>query len=435
VALRLASLDALIDPDHRVRMVWKFVEGLDLSVLYASIRSVEGRAGHPPADPRILLALWLFATIEGIGSARALARLCEQHLAYQWLCGGVGMNHKSLSDFRVGHGALLEQLLVNAFAALLKSGIASLDTVAQDGMRVRASAGAASFRRASTLEDCQRQAEQRISQLRSDLDADPTATSRHQKAARDRAAADRLRRVEVALAAAEKMKVQQEKTAQRRAERAARQAAAEAATAEAAGKPAPEPPPQPKPDPEPRVSTTDPEARVMKMADGGYRPAYNVQFATDTKTGLIAGVAVDARGSDMGKLLAMSNQLKDHYDVRPTNHLVDGGFTKLKDIQALEAAGTSVYAPPPKPRDSTRDPAEPLPDDTPELAAWRKRMATDQAKEIYKKRAATAECINAQARNRGLVRLLVRGIEKVKAVMMLHALTHNMVRMWSMTRP
>ena len=206
VELRSLSLEDLIASDHRVRLVWAFCATLDLGPLYRAIKAVEGRPGHPAADPRIFVAPWLFATTEGVGSARALARLCAQHVAYQWLCGGVGLNHKTLADFRVAHGAVLEGLLVDSFAALLRSGIASLDRVAQDGVRVRAGAGAASFRRSSTLKACHRAAKAHVERLRSELDADPSALSRREAAARERAAADRLRRVEAAVAAAETRK-------------------------------------------------------------------------------------------------------------------------------------------------------------------------------------------------------------------------------------
>lgn len=411
VELRALSLDDLLPADHRARLVWAFVEGLDLAPLHEAIKAVEGRPGHPPADPRVLMALWLYATIEGIGSARALARHCREHLAFQWLCGGVGVNHKSLADFRVGHGALLERLLTDGFAALLAAGVASLERVAQDGVRVRASAGAASFRRASTLEACRRQAEEQVARLRAELDADPGAASRRQRAARERAAAERQRRVEAALAAAEQLAAQ----------RAA--GAGKAGRRKGAGKPS-------KSGAEARASTTDAEARVMKMADGGWRPAYNAQFATDTTTGLIAGVAVDNVGSDMGHMAPMSHSLATRYGRRPRQHLVDGGFTKLDDIVALAAMDVSVYAPVPAPRDPSRDRYKPLPDDPPAIAAWRQRMGTDQAKAIYRERAATAECVNAQARNRGLLRFLVRGTAKVKAVLMWHALAHNMACLW-----
>jgi transposase len=167
-----------VPDDHRVRLVWRFVEGLDLAPLLVGIKAVEGHAGHAATDPRILLALWLYATVKGIGSARELARLCEEHVAFRWLCGGISMNAKTLADVRIGHGAVLEQLLADSFTALVRAGVANLDRVAQDGVRVRAAAGAASFRRHSTLEECRRAAEQAIADLRTRLEADPGSASR-----------------------------------------------------------------------------------------------------------------------------------------------------------------------------------------------------------------------------------------------------------------
>jgi transposase len=414
VELRALSLDQLLPPEHRARQAWAFVAGLDLRPLYDRSKAVEGHPGHPPADPRILVALWLEATLDGVGSARELDRLCRAHVADQWLAGGVAMNHKSLADFRVGHGELLERLLVDGFAALLQAGMASLDCVAQDGMRVRASAGAASFRRASTLEACRQAAEAQVERLRAELEADPAAASRRQAAGRERAARERQARVERALAAAAAL-------ARRRAARVGKG----------------EPPP------EPRASTTDPEARVMKMADGGYRPAYNVQLVSDTRSGLIAAVEVDAQGSDSGKLAPMSERLVELYRARPGRHLVDGGYVRLADIERLERAGCEVLAPPracppaPRaatggPRDPGRDPHRPLPDDPPGVAAWRRRMGGEAAKTIHKRRAATAELANAQARNRGLTRLLVRGTSKVKAAVLWLALAHNLARRWAL---
>jgi transposase len=421
VELRAVSLDDLVAADHRVRLVWDFVEGLDLTPLYAEIKAVAGRPGHPPADPRILVALWLYATVKGIGSARELARLCEEHIAFQWLCGGVGMNHKTLSDFRGAQGPVLEILLVDSFAALIKAGVASLDRVAQDGVRVRASAGAASFRRHATLEACHQRAKTEVERLRRELDADPGAASRREAAARRRAVEDRERRVGEALAITEAFQAEHHERARRRAERAAKRGETDD------GK---QPEPEPKPEKEPRASTTDAEARVMKMADGGFRPAYNVQFAGDTRSGAVAGVAVDNSGSDMGKMAPMNDALAAAYGTRPAEHLADGGFAKLDDIETLAEAGVTTYVPVPAPRDRSRDRHTPRPDDPPAVAAWRKRMGTDEAKAIYKERAATAECVNAQARNRGLIRFLVRGLDKVKAVALWHALAHNMVCGW-----
>jgi transposase len=431
---RAVSLDDLVPEDHRVRLVWRFVEGLDVTPLQAVIKSIDGHAGHPAADPRILLALWLYATVKGIGSARELARLCEDHSAYRWLCGGVGMNAKTLADFRVAHGAVLERLLVDSFTSLVRAGVASLQRIAQDGVRVRAAAGAASFRRHSTLEACRREAEQAIRDLRARLDADPGSASRQQAAARRRAAEERERRVRAALAVTEELQARQQDQARLAAERAAQDAervtrkarrdAGKAAKGRTATAPADQPPR------EPRASTTDAEARVMKMADGGFRPAYNVQFAADTESGAIAGVSVDNVGSDMGKMAPMSDALAEQYDERPGQHLADGGFAKLGDIETLAWHGVEVFVPAPKPRDPDRERHAPCPGDTPAIAAWRQRMGRDDAREIYKERASTVECANAQARNRGLTKFVVRGLEKAKAIALWFALVHNMMCGW-----
>jgi transposase len=431
-------------------MVWRFVQDLDLSALYARIRAVEGHPGHPPADPRLLVALWLYATLEGVGSARALARLCEEHLAFQWLCGGVGVNHKTLSDFRVGHGAVIERLLVDSFAALVRTGVASIERIAQDGVRVRACAGAASFRRRSTLRVCRERAAAEVARLRAELDADPAACSRRQAAARERAAVDRERRVREALAVAEALhglehgleEAGRRAGAARAAGKAARKEAGkdddggrgdDGGCGPAAGplsEPVSEPLPEPVPPKEPRVSTTDPEARVMKMADGGFRPAWNVQLAVDPRSGTIAAVAVDNVGSDMGRLAPMSTALEAAYGTRPGEHLADGGFAKLADIETLTEAGVVAYVPPPVPRDPDRDRHAPRPGDSDAVAAWRVRMGGDAATAIYRQRAASVECANAQARNRGLMRFMVRGVVKVKAVVLWLALAHNMACGW-----
>jgi hypothetical protein len=295
--------------------------------------------------------------------------------------------------------------------------VASLDRVAQDGVRVRASAGAASFRRPPTLEACHRGAKTEVERLRRELAADPGAASRHEAAARRRAVEDRERRVGEALAITEALQAEQHERARRRAERAAKRGETDD------GK-------EPEPEKEPRASTTDAEARVMKMADGGFRPAYNVQFAADTKSGAVAGVSVDNVGSDMGKMAPMNDALAAAYGRRPPQHLADGGFARLDDINTLAQAGVTTFVPVPAPKDKSRDRHAPRPDDPPEVAGWRRRMATEEAKTIYKQRAATAECVNAQARNRGLTRFIVRGIDKVKAVALWHALAHNMACSW-----
>jgi transposase len=439
VALRAVSLDELVADDHRVRQVWAFALRLDLSALYRAIKAVEGRPGHPPADPCLLVALWLQATVDGVGSARALARLCTEHHAYRWLCGGVGMNHKTLADFRVAHGGLLDRLLADSFAAMLGAGLASLARVAQDGVRVRAAAGAASFRRRPRLLELQRQAAERVAALRAELDSDPAATSRRQAAARERAARQRGERIQAALAALDTLKSKSKAKAEPRVASKAPETktkTAETQAAETQGtktKSSKTQGTKAKAGAAPRVSTTDAAARVMKMADGGFRPAYNLQFASDTGSGMIAALSLDACGSDMGKLAPMVDQLAASYGGRPGQHLADGGYASLADIQALDAKGTTAYVPVPQPKDESRDRHQPRADDSEAIAAWRQRMGSAEGRAIYKERAATAECANAQARNRGLRQFPVRGLTKVTAVALWFALAHNMMRILALT--
>jgi len=395
--MRVCALESLIPEDHPVRVVWAYVSELDLSGLLGKIKAVEGGAGASATDPRILLTLWLYATLRGIGSARELARRCDPdtgEVPFQWICGGVSVNYHTLADFRVEHTEVLDGLLTNSVAVLLEQDLVSMERVAQDGMKVRASAGAASFRRRPRLEEFRDQAHQQVEALKQELESDPTAGTRRQQAARQRAAAERAARLRQALEQLPQVE---------------------------ASKPA-------KDQDKARVSTTDPDARVMKMGDGGFRPAFNVQLATDTQTQIITGVDVTNSGGDQGKLAPMVEQHQERYQEKPQEMLVDGGFAKKEDIEKVEQAGTTVYAPVQASKDPERDPHTPRPDDTPQVAAWRQRMATPQAKEIYKERASTAECVNAHARNRGLYQFRVRGLIKVKAVVLLYVLAHNLLR-------
>ena len=400
------DLDASLPDDHPARTIWAFLERLDLSPFYASIRSVLGRAGHPTTDPQVLLALWLFATSEGIGSARQIDRLCKEHDAYRWLCGGVPINYHTLSDFRVAHQEALDNLLTEILASMMSAGLVKLQHVAQDGMRVRASAGTSSFRRESSLQRCLVEAEQQVVALAAEREhPDPGRTAR-QEAARERAARERQQRVEKALQRLPKVQAAKERS-KKTESKAKKKKVTEA-----------------------RVSTTDPESRVMKMPDGGFRPAYNLQLAADEDSQVIVAVAVDTTGSDGGQAPSGVEQVVRRTGRSPKAYLMDGGFAKREDVTTLELCGVTVYAPTRSPRTTTsgRTKADPRCDDTPEVARWRERMETEEAKEIYKGRAATAECVNAHARRYGLRQLLVRGADKVLSVLLLVAVTHNLLR-------
>ena len=397
--MRAVDLESTIPDDHRARTVWAYVEQVNLGALYARIKAVEGGVGRSPIAPEVLLALWLFATLEGVGSARAIARLTDEHDAYRWLCGGVSVNYHTLADFRVGHGNLLDELLTSSVASLLSVGAVKMTRLAQDGMRVRASAGSKSFRRKATLEECLKQAKERVAKLKSEIDVDPSGPSRREAAARNRVARERQEKIEQALRRLPKL----EEAKARQNERSKKKVK------------------------EARVSMTDPEATIMKMPNGGYNPAYNAQFCTDTESQVIVGVDMLMEGTDHGQLTPMLEQVEARYVRTPNEYLVDGGYVSVQQIEAVESKCT-VYAPVPERSRDTLGPHAPHPKDTPGVARWRARMGTEEAKAIYKDRASTAECVNALARERGLTRLRVRGLEKTKAVLTVYALAHNLMR-------
>jgi transposase len=405
------DLDASLAEDHPARAIWAYLEEIDLEAFYDSIEAVEGEAGRPATDPQVLLALWLLATSEGVGSARRLARLCDEHDAYRWLRGGVPINYHMLADFRVTHQRALDDLLTRILATLLSAGLVSLHRVTQDGLRVRASAGAASFRGKAGLDKALAQARTQVKRLAHATHVPDRDVTQRQQQARERAARERQARVAEALAllpdvAAAKQR-QKYTLAEPRRERVR----------------------------EPRVSTTDPEARVMHMPDGGFRPAYNVQLATDAPSQVIVGVAISTRGTDQGEALPMAEQVTERTGQYPAEYLVDGGYVKRDDITTLERSGTSVFAPvrPPRTLTSGREAATPRKDDSAEVIAWRTRMETETAKTIYKQRGATAECVNAHARRYGVLQFGVRGVDKILSVMLLVAITHNLLRWIALT--
>ena len=392
------DLDAQLPEDHPARAIAAVIERLDLSALYTPIAARDEVAGAPAIDPQILLALWVYATSEGEGSAREIWRLTQLHAAYRWLCGGVEVGYHTLSDFRSQQGAVLDDLITQVLAVLMRQELVDLSRVAQDGTRVRASAGAASFRRAQTLQALMQEARAHLEAVTREA-ADPAISTRR-AAARKRGAQQRLERLEAALTQLPEVTETKKRSG------------AKDATV--------------------RVSTTDPDARIMKMGDGGFRPAFNVQFATTTDAArVIVGVEATNRGSDAGQSTPMLEQIEQRTGVRPAAMLVDGGYTQHEAIDQAAEQAVTLYAPVPKPRKGDpRDPHRPRDGDSEAVAAWRQRMDTDQAKAIYKQRAATAETVNADAKaHRGLDRLAVRGLGKVLGSASLFALTYNLLRL------
>jgi transposase len=400
IELRAVDIESLIGEDHRVRVIWTYVEGLDLSELEDRIKARADRPGHPATSPRLLLALWLYATSDGVGSARALERLCSSHDAYRWLCGGVSVNYHTLADFRVGCADLLDRLLSEHVAALAKAGLIDLDTLAQDGVRIRASAGAASFRREATLDRHLAMAQAVVEELKCEVEARSDASNQRIQAAKQRAARERSERLKAAQTALAEIKRQRQEREEKRGN----------------GK-------KPK---EPRASTTDAEARVMKMADGGFRPAYNVQVASAAGEQIVVAAEVCNTGSDRGLMRPMLERLRALMGHFPRRHLADGGFGSAQDIEWAHDERIEVYCPPTQSKHGT-DPYLPRRGDGAGVAAWRARMASEAGQAQYKPRA-ICECIHARWRNWDLRQLTVRGIEKVRAVVLWYALTNNILQ-------
>ncbi len=399
IEFRRFEFDELIGPDHVARVLWAYVERLDLRELYVAIRAYEHGPGRPPPDPRVILALWLYACVEGVGSARALERLTEEHHGFMWLRGGVPANYHLLSDFRRDSAAVVDRLLSEGVAALASQGLIELQTLAQDGVRIRAAAGAASLRRRPRLQQLLEEARQRVATLKQELDADADASNKRLRAARERTARERVERIEAALRALSD-----------------RDGSDPPATGDGQDDTK-----------APRASTTDAQARVMRMPDGGWRPAYNMQITSDVDGMIVTDIAVDTSGSDGGLMAPAVERFEARFERHPQRWLADGGYTVLKDIASVTAKGIAVFCPL-KPRRNPRNhPADPRPGDPPAVAQWRRRMVDDDNPAGWMRRRAQIERFHAVLRQRGLWRFTVRGIHNVRSVLALHALAHNVL--------
>jgi transposase len=411
LAMVVQCADDLVRALHPVRTVMAVVEKLDVSGFCEPIRAREGIAGRDATDPRLLVGLWLYACVRGIGSARELARRCEESAPFRWLCGGVGVNHRLLSDFRVDHAEALDALFTQVLVTLVDKKLVRVSRISQDGVRIRVSAGSSSFRREERLQQLLVQAQQQVLELRKQLEspAQSAAVTARQKAARTRAAELRQQRLEQAIAQLPELKKKQAEAAQR----AGQGKCGDQIRAR-----------------QPRVSTTDAATRGMKMANGGFNPAANVQLATDTESRAILGVEVSNEGSDSAGLSEpMRQQVEQRTGGKVEQHLVDGGYLRMEDIVDAHQQGVELFVPP-KPARNPQNRGhelEPKPSDSEAIRAWKQRMESEEGKKIYKQRAATSETVNAELRTyRGLAPLTVRGLNKIKCVALWCAVAYNL---------
>jgi transposase len=403
--------DDLVSKLHSVRTVMAVVEKLDLSGFSQPIKAREGVRGRDATDPQLLVALWLYACVRGIGSARELARRCEECAPFRWMCGGVTVNHRLLSDFRTDHSEALEALFTQVLATMVDKKLVRVSRISQDGVRVRVSAGSNSFRREERLEDLLRQAQQHLAELKQQLEspAHLAGLSKRKKAAQERAAKERQQRIEAALGQLPELKQKQAEAAKR----AGQGKCGDQIRAK-----------------QPRVSTTDAFPRVMKMANGGYNPGVNVQLASDTASRAILGVEVSNEGSDSAGLSEpMRQQVERRTGGKVEQHLVDGGYLRMEDIVEAHQQGVELYVPPKpakNPNNRGRE-LEPKPEDSEAVQAWKRRMDSEQGKKIYHQRASTSETIHADLRAHGLTQFTVRGLSKIKCVVLWSAIAYNVM--------
>lgn len=412
VEINIACLDDLLDKDHQVRQVWKYVESLDLSKCLSNIKSVEGQAGRTKIDPKILVALWLYATIKGITSTYVLNEYTKEHLAFKWLCGGVQIERRTISQFRANNGELFDDLLTQGITVFMRAGIVTLEEVAQDGLRVRASAGRGSFRREYRIDELHEIAEKRVKQLKDELNENPQACRDRQEVNKKKACEEKLQRLEKAKAEFNKFCEDVNKTKKKHKKKLLTDEEKENV----------------------KISSTDPEARIMKMPDGGYRPAYNFQYVVDTKKNIVVAANVVNVGSDGGQIGIVYERILNKFG-KIKRYLTDGGFKSPEDIEKLTKDGCEAFIPvqtKARGNKEAKDPYKPKTTESEALGKWRIRMGKEESKVIYKRRAATIELLNANLRNWGLYQVTLRGLEKVKGIASMCAVAHNMLRAFSL---
>jgi transposase len=408
-------IDELLASDHPARMIEAVVGKLNLSAYYDAIEARGEQPGRPATDPAMLITLLIYAATENIGCGREIERRCQSQDAFRWICGGVSVCYKVITEFRVAHERALDDLFTQVLAALVRQGVVGIERISQDGTKVKASAGSSSFHRRKTTEDLLVRARAHVEKLKEQLDpAEAAKVTAAQKAARERGAREKAERLERTLVELGEMEAGRAKWARGKDKKY-----------------------------ESRSSSTDPEARNMKMGDGGMRPAYNVQVASDPASRAIVGVEVCKRGVDNHLDAPMREQIRRRVagltdaagkPLAIKEHLLDGGYAGIEDVEAAKKEGVTLYVPPRErepgpdvdPKTGTR------PSDPPEVVEWRARMSTEEAKAIYGERGKTSETINADLKTfRGLSEFRVRGLGRVRCVALWSALAYNIMHFGS----
>jgi transposase len=304
------DLERLIPRDHAARGIWAMVSQLDLSGLEERIRAVEGRAGQSSLDPRLLMSLWIYGCSEGVSSARELSRLCDYEPGCLWLTGMQPINYHTLSSFRVEHKEELNRLFVQVLGLLSSEGLIEMKRITQDGTKVRAFAGGNSFRREKHLRQHLEMARQQVASLGNPDEEE--SNEKRQRQARERGQKEKQARLEEALKELEQLQQGRKKSETDNV----------------------------------RASSSDPQARVMKQANGGFAPSYNVQITTDATCGLVVGVDVTQAGNDCDQLEKAIDRVEANTGKTPQQVLVDGGYTMKHDnIERMAERGIDLIGP------------------------------------------------------------------------------------------
>lgn len=401
-------IDDLIPEDHKARTVWDFVSNMDLRACFETINSFKGQSGRNAIDPKILLTLWIYTIIDGNCSARKLEELCKNHNVYKWICAGVSVNRTSLAEFRSLNPRKFDDLLTKCLAVMVKNGLISDSDFSQDGTRIKANAGNNSFHRENSLKKLEEEMIVYIEHLTKEEKANPDAYEQRKLQTRTRHAIDKKNRVASAIRSLEEARCEKIVNNTRSRTKVTEKDLSEV-----------------------RASTTDPEVRRMKLGDGGFRLAYNVQFATGLDSRVIYGVDVVKTldpGTQPRLMYQVQERLKKLNLAEIKRWIADAAYSAKNDIITVAALfkGCFYYAPP-KPKKGA-DPKKYLKSDCEVIKKWRDSIDSEEAIELYRKRCSTAEFSNMQVKNHGLNAFLVRGLLKVKGMSFLHAIAMNVIR-------
>lgn len=403
------TLDDLIPQDHKARLILEFVEQMDLSVCLEGLSSF-GTVGRPATDPYVILTLWIYTILDGNASARKLEELCKYHIVYRWICGGISMNRTSLAEFQSKNPKKFEQLLTSCLAIMVKHELISDTDFAQDGTRVKANAGAGSFRRESSLVKLETEIEEYIQNLRK-IAATLNGYEKRKIAQQTRYACEKKERILAAIRTLHEARCQKEINQKRNNKKVTENKLENI-----------------------RASTTDPEVRKMKMGDGGFRLAYNVQFATGLDSRVIYGVDV-VNTLDPGTAPRLMAQVQERLRKLSLNEIKnwigDAAYSAKRDIIAIAGLfpNCTYYAPPNIDETESKKHRK---GDCVGIKKWRDMIGSEKIKGLYKKRCSTAEFSNMQVKNKALDEISVRGLVKAKGVAFLHAISMNINRAFNL---